>query len=111
MNKLWTDEYVDAIHVFLQSLNLRLVVALGFLSVKGPEPVSTAVKVTDNVLFFWSWVRLGTTTVDRWTVTNRWPFRLHQIPETISQPQPEGAVYAPRISGSTPGSGRDCVSP
>jgi hypothetical protein len=47
-----TDKYEDAIHVVLQSLNVGLVMALRFLSVKCPECVGTTVKIAYHALFF-----------------------------------------------------------
>ena len=45
MDKIWTDEYKDTIHVILQRLNPGFVVALRFFSVKRPERVGTAIKI------------------------------------------------------------------
>ena len=48
-NKIWTNEYKDTVHVLLQRFNASIVVALGLCPVKGPEGVSTAVKIAYHV--------------------------------------------------------------
>jgi hypothetical protein len=50
-DKIWTDEYKDTIHVFLQRLNAGFVVALGFFPVERPEGISTAVKIAYHARF------------------------------------------------------------
>jgi len=40
-----TDKYENAVHIFLQRLNLGFVLALGFFSVKVPERVGATVKI------------------------------------------------------------------
>jgi hypothetical protein len=52
VDKIWTDEYEDTVHVVFECLDLSLVTTLGFLSVKGPESVGAAVKVAYHALFF-----------------------------------------------------------
>jgi hypothetical protein len=49
--RIWTDEYKDTVHVFLQRLNPGFVVALGFFPIKRPEPTSSAMKIAYHVRF------------------------------------------------------------
>jgi hypothetical protein len=70
MNKIWTDKYDDTIHIALQSLNPRFVVAFSFFSVKRPQWVSTAIEISYHS-FFWGFsvrVTADRATVDRWIV-------------------------------------------
>jgi hypothetical protein len=49
--KIWTDKYKDTIHIVLQSLNAGFVVALSFFPIKGPEGISTTIKIAYHTRF------------------------------------------------------------
>lgn len=47
-DRIWTDKYKHPVHVVLQSLNPRFVMALCFFPIKSPESISTALEVTNH---------------------------------------------------------------
>jgi len=72
MDKMWTDKYENAIHIILQSLNPRLIAALGFCPIKRPECVGTTVEIAYHALFLGLSVRAvaASNAVDRWWVVD-----------------------------------------
>src|SRR6266849_1601827 len=74
---MWTDEYEDAIHIVLQSLNEGFVVALCFFPINTPEGIGTALKVTNHARILARIIGIGAT-VTLARVVKRQPLSLRR---------------------------------
>jgi hypothetical protein len=61
MDKIWTDEYKDPIHVVLQSLNPGFVMGFCFFPIKSPESIGTALEVTNHTRILARIIGIGDT--------------------------------------------------